>query len=294
MFKPAFRFLNIKPMLQHVGTGRDPFNNPQGINVFDRQQQQQQQQQGGGRMPPEGATDYVPSNIVPGQKVPGTPSTGPGGQLGNRVDNSGQSPLATYMGDDYAMYSGENAAGNGQGQPAEGGQQAPAKPKGAFDAEMSDFDSVVGTHAYVTQADEALLDKASKGDKQAMMELLNTVGRRATSSAAFLSTKVAQNGVASELQAYGEKLPTQLVEREFSNLFSGDKTGVLADPRVAPLLDSTVQQFRKQYPKAPPAKIKQAVTAYLEDLTGYKQKTSEQESKSKADAGGWDDFFQGN
>lgn len=289
MNKHSFRFLNIKPMLcNRMGTSSDPFNAAAGTNIFDAAAKRAQE--GNGRMPPAGATDFVPSNIVPNQMVPGTPSTGQNGQLGHKVGNSEQSPLASYMGDDYAKYS-EQAGQNGQGQEGQGKDGQQAKPKGAFDAELSDFDGIVKSHSFVRPEDEDLANKAIKGDPKALMQLLNSVGQRASSSAAFLSTKVAQNGVASELEAYGKNLPTQLVEREFSTLLDGEQDGVLADPKVKPMLQSTVDMFRKQYPKAPPAAIKKAVTAYLSDLTGYNSRKQTEEKETASAGTEWDGFF---
>jgi hypothetical protein len=283
----SFRFIKRPLLLNRMGSSSDPFNNPNNTNIFDQAARGQERDQS--RMPPQGATDYVPSNVVPGQRVEGTPSTGPNGQLGHRVDNSAQSPLASYMGDDYHMYSVQDS-GQKDGQDANGQGKGADKPKGAFDAELSEFEGVVANHNFIRPEDQELGKKALAGDVSAMMELMNGVARRAASSSAYISTKVSQNGVASELEAYGKRLPDQLNEREFSNLFAGQREGVLANPKIDPLIPAAMEKFRKEFPKAPPAKIKQAVIKYLEDVTNYssQQPTSAKSGKGESE---WDSFF---
>lgn len=279
-----FRRLTISTALcMAFGSGSDPFSQA-GSNIFDKAAERDNSQRG--NLPPSGATDYVPSQAVPGQRVPGTPADGEGGQLGHRATNTSQSPLASYMEPQYIKPAGGEGRGQPEGKPA-GSENPP--PKGAFDAELKDFDGIVNSQSFIRPEDAELAEKATKGDKQAMMDLLNMVSRRAVASSSFLATQVAKHGVQGELESYGKKLPTQLAEREFNTMFEGKQSGVLADQRTAALAPELANKFRREYPDAPPAAIKRAVENYLTDLTGYKpeeQKGSQQKENS------WGDFFQ--
>lgn len=278
-----FRRLAVPALLSMAfGSGSDPFAQA-GTNIFDKAAERDNQQRGG--TPPAGATDYVPSQAVPGQRVPGTPADGEGGQLGHRATNTSQSPLASYIEPQYIKQAGGEGRGQQDGKPASS-ENPP--PKGAFDAELKDFDGIVNSQSFIRPEDAELAEKATKGDKQAMMDLLNLVSRRAVASSSFLATQVAKHGVQGELESYGKKLPGQLAEREFSTMFEGQQTGVLADQRASALAPELANKFRREYPDAPPAAIKRAVEKYLTDLTGYKpdeQKTSQQKENS------WGDFF---
>ena len=176
------------------GAGSDPFSQA-GTNIFAEAEKRDQGR--AGNQPPPAATDYVPSNSVPGQKVPGIPSDGEGGQLGHRATNTSQSPLASYM---DAQYTAPSRDGGGQQQQQQQ-QQQPAK--GAFDSDLKDFDGLVSTQSFIRPEDAELAEKAIKGDKQAFLDMMNTVGRRAVASASFISTQVAKHGVTGELEAYG-------------------------------------------------------------------------------------------
>ena len=268
------------------GAGNDPFSQA-GTNIFAEVEKRDQARMG--NQPPAGATDYVPSNSVPGQRVPGTPSDGEGGQLGHRASNTSQSPLASYMDSQYTVQSGD---GGGQQASQQQQQQQPAAPaKGAFDSELKDFDGLVSQQSFVRPEDAEVAERATKGDKQALMDLINSVGRRAVASASFISTQVAKHGVTGELETYGKKLPEQLAQREFSTMFEGPQTGVLANPKAAAMAPDLANKFRKEYPSAPPAAIKRAVEGYLKDLTGYKPEN--EVAKKQAQESGWDNFFGG-
>jgi hypothetical protein len=269
------------------GAGNDPFSQA-GTNIFEEVEKRDQARLG--NQPPAGATDYVPSNSVPGQRVPGTPSNGEGGQLGFRATNTSQSPLASYMDSEYTVQSGsEGGQQASQQQQQQQQQQPPAQVKGAFDSELKDFDGLVSQQSFVRPEDAEVAERATKGDKQALMDLINSVGRRAVASASFISTQVAKHGVTGELESYGKKLPDQLMQREFSTMFEGPQAGVLANPKVAAMAPDLANRFRKEYPSAPPAAIKRAVEGYLKDLTGYNPDT-EVVKKQKQESG-WDNFF---
>jgi hypothetical protein len=266
------------------GGGSDPFAQA-GTNIFDKAAEREQQQQAA--RPPAGATDWVPSQAVPGQRVPGIPADGEGGQLGARASNTSQSPLASYMDEQYSNRSSNGGGSQQDGRPASSEQQQ-QQAKGAFDASLQDFDGLVGNQNFVRQEDAELAAKALKGDTQALMDMLNAVGRRAVASSAFISTQVAKHGVTSELETYGKKLPTQLAEREFNTMFEGPQSGVLADKRVSALAPDMAAKFRKEYPDAPPAAIKRAVEKYFTEMVGYKP--AEQET-SKRPENDWGNFF---
>lgn len=274
------------PLMVGFGGASDPFAQA-GTNIFDQAEKRQQQSRE--NLPPSGATDYVPSQVVPGQRVPGTPADGEGGQLGHRATNTSQSPLASYIDPAYSKPSGNEGRGQQGGDPAASGGQQQQQAKGAFDADLKDFDGVVGSQNFVRPEDAELAQKAIKGDQQALMDLMNTVSRRAVAASSFMATQVAKHGVTSELEAYGKKLPTQLAEREFSTMFEGPQTGVFADKRIAALAPDAAAKFRKEYPDAPPAAIKRAVEAYLTDITGYKPENKEETQKQTAND--WGNFF---
>lgn len=269
----------------------DTTNGQANTNIFADLEARKQQQTSGQNMPPAGATDFVPSNSVPGQQVPGTPYNGQHGQMGHRVNQpADQSPLAGYVDQKYASNAGQEGGQQSPKGPESSSQQPPANPH-PFSAGFQDFESVVGQQNFIKPEDKELLDKATKGDGTAMMQLLNTVAQRSAAASAFLSTQVTKQGVTMELDQFGTKLPDHLSQREFATMFDGPQVGVLSNPKVAALAPSVAEQFRKQYPKAPAAEIKKAVERYLADTTGYKPEAEQKTEAAKAAGTNWTDGF---
>jgi hypothetical protein len=277
-------------MANSFGGSNSPFATVNGgqkaYNVFDDLAQRGQQQQA--QQPPAGATDYVPSQSVPGSRVPGTTPAEQGGQLGTRVNNAAQSPLAGYLPESYAKDAGQEGGGQGGqgGQPS--GKQEP-EYSSPFDAKLEHFSGIVENQNFLQKEDAELAQKAVKGDVEALMALMNKVGQRATASASFLSTRVAHQGVNLALDQFGNKIPERMTQQAFDTMFEGPQTGVLSNPKAAAMAPTLAKQFREQYPKAPPAEIKAAVTRYLADLTGW-QEAEQSTAKAKKEQG-WDNFF---
>lgn len=269
----------------------DTTNGQANTNIFADLEARKQQQANNQNLPPAGATDFVPSNVVPGQQVPGTPYNGQHGQMGHRVNQSqDQSPLAGYVDSKYANTAGQEGGQQKPTGPEGSGQQPPANPH-PFSAGFDDFKSVVGQQNFVQPEDKELLEKATKGDGNSMMQLLNLVAQRSAAASAYLSTQVTKQGVTMELDQFGNKLPDHLSQREFATMFEGPQTGVLANPKVAALAPSVAEQFRKQYPKAPASEIKKAVERYLSDTTGYKPEAEQKSTAAEAPQQNWTSGF---
>lgn len=226
---------------------QDPFT-AAGTNIFDAVAKKREGEQGpANRYPAEAAS---PSQAVPGKQNP-YPAPGQG-QLETGSNRAGGSPLDSYMDTAY------------HGIDVEDKSKEQQKPVSLLDRDYSEFEKSLANSNFTSEADAELAEKALAGDAKAMLALLNSVTRRSAAGSTFLSAQIAKQGIGHYDSALKQEMPTMLSEKDFKSISFDDPA--LASPKVQPIVQATIAQFRQQFPKATPAAIKTAVQSYLKEV----------------------------
>lgn len=250
---------NQQPNTQSAfSRGSDPFAQA-GSNIFDSLAAKQQQ--GGGDMarPPSGAGD-MPSGA---QQHPNMSSTPPNGQAPQSgvVPNSpagqqGSSPLDNYVAKPDNTPNNQAPAATPEAQTQE--------VRDMFNLGMDDFTKYTSEANYIDSIDEEVATKALQGDMGALQQLLNGVARSAVSQSAFMSTRIAGEGVNRRLDQFGQKVPGMINEHSTKQLMVNDST--MNHPAMRPMVDSATAAMKAQHPQATPQELHTKVREYMNTM----------------------------
>jgi hypothetical protein len=126
--------------------------------------------------------------------------------------------------------------------------------------------------------DPALLQKATSGDVEALMQVINTASQQAFLAAGTLSTQMVEGAT----QTNNKRLNSSMEEKfkEFMLKQQRSDNPVLQHPSAAPMLDLAKQQLMRQHPDKSAEQIQQLAENYLVTWAG-ELKGQETASKNK-------------
>lgn len=138
-----------------------------------------------------------------------------------------------------------------------------------------------------------LAQKATGGDHQALMQLINNVSQQAFQKAADFSIEVGNRTARSAMDRGTKELPNRV-----RDLLSRDNLASLnpafSHAGAKPLVNAVRQQIEQKYPEATPQEIAKMTNNYLTQfastLTQPAAQTAQQQQQAKEED--WDTFFE--
>lgn len=225
------------------------------LDIFRKPEPQQQQQQ----QPPAGSQHAQANPTVPNQS--NTPIQNPTVQ-----DPNPQSPNAQFA-DLWKI------------EPT----QQPSAPNFRIDPEQ--LQQVSGKLDFVKSVPREDLAKVAAGGEEAveaMVNILNAVGRNVFSMNAQFASNMTESGYNNAQKAISTELPT-LVKKQLSQQELFESNAKLRDPALQPLVLAIQSQVTQKYPNASPSEVNAMVSRYFsETVAGAFAKPAE-ENKQKDD-----------
>lgn len=272
------------------GAASDPFSQA-GSNIFDSLAQRQQAQQGGMEAPQSG-----PGGMPVGaQQHPNMQSQAPnGGNMGaGMLPNGGQQSQGTSPLDNFAPKPDNDPNAKGE-KPAATPEQQQQEARDLFGLGQEDFDKYTAEANYINQIDEEVATKALQGDMGALQQLLNSVARSAVSQSAFMSTRIAGQGVQNRLDKFGREVPNMINEHSTKQMFVNDST--MNHPAMKPMVESAMNAMKAQHPQASPQELHSKVKEYMNTmasvLSGNQQQEQQASQPNQQPERTMSDFFQ--
>lgn len=200
---------------------------------------------------------------------------------------------------------------NNQGQPAAQNppaNQAPADPLApfgklfdntgtpeappAFKLDSAQLKTVASSQNFTEGIDPALMQRATSGDSQALIELIQATSRNAYSAALEHSSKLTE-GFVSAREGFADKGFTGKVKNELT-VAALTGTQNFSNPVVKRQLVEVAKQLQKQHPDAAPEEIAQLSRDYITQLANAINAPSEpvQQAQRKNQGTDWDKWFE--
>ena len=265
---------NINTQARPFTPNSDPFDNPNGQNVFQNMLGQQAATPPQGTEPsnmPNGMPQQPPQGHVVDQQYSNSMTGGMGAPQQpqpqgdtpqfQQAPSGGESPL-----DQFLPNNDNGTEGQGQQQPVAGADNngQPSTPVSIFDNKPDDYLKLASAQDYASTLTPETMQQIMNGDVQAFAAVLNDVGRRAFAQAAFASGRVANTGIKQQLEQYTSGTLSQMLQdNNFQNAYQSNDHAILKHPAVAPLVQTQMQAFRNQFPTATPQEIQAKVVEYF-------------------------------
>lgn len=243
------------------------------MDFFKPAQQQQNQQQQQNNAP----SNLPTPNGAPGQGGQQNPQGGQGSQNNQGGSNTPADPLDAYskMWDTSAQKTPE------------------AAPQ--FNIDPTVLNNVSGNMNFANEIPQDLMQRATTGDSQAMVEMMNLVARNAYKASlqhsAALTGKFVDTRQQYESSNLGTKVRGELTQNALSSIPQANH------PVVKQQLRDTAERMQAQYPDASPQQIAEMAKKYIMDLASafqpQGQGNQEQNGTQSGKVGSvnWDEFL---
>lgn len=221
----------------------------------------------------------------------------------NQVQGNGN-PMGGQGGDNTnSQTNGQNTQTQQQANPLDGYSKmwdTPAadtdKPP-TFSIDPKIMDQVTTSQNFMQGIDPALMQKATSGDINSLMEVMHHVGRNAYRSSIEHGGMLTDKFVGAREQ-YGQKGLGSKVREELTT-HALSNTPNFQHPVVKRQLTEIAQRFSKQHPDASPQEIAEMSKKYLNDLRDAMnpESSTQQNQKTKPEERGeefWNGFFDEN
>lgn len=263
--------------------GSNPFDHTGG-NIFEQAAQRQQQQQNPHgvmpsnmpQVPPQPEVNKTEAQVPVQDHMNGTPNQGVNPQTPQQPVE-GASPL------DQFIQSSDNTDQGGNNS-----TQEPQTPPSVFDSNIDQFRTLAQNQNYAAGVTQEKLQAVLQGDVNALMDMLNDVGRNAFANASFASSQIAKSGFNSQLEQFqSTTLPQVLTDNNHRQALQTNGNEILKHPAVAPLVESQTQALRNQFPNASPQEIQDKVMEFFTSFAGLmtNQVAEQQQPQAPADGG---------
>lgn len=302
-----FKFNNVTRTLRNSqpasgggfgGTNTHPFN-AAGSNVFDQMNKSKSTADSGtnNMQAPDMQNNGMPAGSNPpplesmqvNQQPQWSPNQAP--QQGQQQPQ-GQTPQ--QGGSPLDIYNPVPDNNNQQGAPQ--GQQPPAQDqpaKSIFDTDIKGWENVTANVDLAAGIEPEKVQAALGGDANEFMNIIQQVARTAMTQAAYMSTRVAGQGVNNSIDSFGKTVPNLINDHQFSNMWQGDS--VMNHQSAKPMVDALTAQFRQQHPQATMQEVQDQVKHYMQTFTGAMSGQQQAPTENTPDAGAGNvsltDFF---
>ncbi len=175
------------------------------------------------------------------------------------------------------------------------GSQGDAAP--TFNLDPKTLGEVADSQDFMQGIDPELMQKATSGDMQSLMQLMNNVGRNAykasLSHGGTLSSKYVEAREQHTAKGLGSKVKGELTTAALSNIPS------FKHPVVQRQLKETAERLSKLHPDAQPQEIANMAIEYVSELASAINPATTAESGNAAKKSGergeeyWNEFFSG-
>ena len=189
------------------------------------------------------ANTTVPSQATPGSdgKIPAIPETAKGSE----------SPLENYA-DLWKMDTKSMTIGSPVLSPT-------------LNVEPTKIMEIARQIDFTKGLDAEMLQKAGKGDIEALAGLINGAAQNAYAQGAMATTHIVRNAFSIQEKNFNETvMPSILRRHSISSVVA--ENPLSSNPAAAPLLQTLEQQLATKYPTASPAEIKTHAETYLTGL----------------------------
>ena len=210
----------------------------QQSNGSQQQQQQQQQPQGG----------QNGNNLPTGQGQQFDPNASPANP--NQQVNGSNTPV-----DPSDLW-------NKMWDTTNDGEKAQTPPQ--LNIDPSILNEVSGKLDFMQGVDPALMQKATSGDAQALIDIMQHVARGAYRNSLSHSGKLTNEFIGQREAFSGQKLPSLIKSQLTDSLLQGE--GGKAPPFVQKQMQDLAKRMQQANPDATPAQVKQSVQEYIQQL----------------------------
>lgn len=268
MFQPS-----AAPAQAQSSTSQNQQSNSQNSSNQNNQQGQQgqsgQQSNEPGNRPANAAT--LPQNNTGGQG---------NGNDTNATPQQNKNPLDTYS----SMF--ENKASSGDSPPT-------------FSIDPKQMDTIVQGLDFTKGIDPAVMTKATQGDANALLEIIQGVGRNSYRAAIEHGGVLTDKFVGAREQHSGKSFSSKVRKELVTNQLASN-TPNFQHPVVRQQLTEIAQRFQTQHPDATAKEIGDMSVQYLQDLMDAirpPDKNQQQNSSQNSEVRGeefWNDYFSEN
>lgn len=158
-----------------------------------------------------------------------------------------------------------------------------------FNLDPKVLDQVSGTLDFTKSVSPELLQKATTGDMQAMMQVMNHVGQQSYKAALAHSSSLTDKFVESrskfDFKGIGAQVKSELASNAMSSIPNYNH------PAVKTEVTRIAQAMQKQNPEASPEEIATATKEYFTNVYAAINPASPDQSKQQAAEQDWDKFF---
>jgi hypothetical protein len=214
-------------------------NSGQGQPSNQNQGGQQNQQQSQGNGSPQGngqPTDSNASPASPNQQVNGSNTPVDPSELWNKMWDT-----------------------------TNNGEKADTPPQLKLDSTI--LDQVSGKLDLMQGIDQELLQKATSGDTQALLQIIQNVGRSAYKNAISHNSSLTNEFIGQREAFQGKQLPGMIKGQMTNDLLAGE--GAQAPAFVKNQMQDLAKRFQQANPDATPAQVKQSVQDYVRQLAEF-------------------------
>jgi flagellar biosynthesis/type III secretory pathway protein FliH len=136
----------------------------------------------------------------------------------------------------------------------------------------------------VSRDDLAKIANGGEEAVEAMVNMLNAVGRNVFSNAAQFSSHMAEAGYSTAKQTIDSGLPN-LVKKQFAQNDLFQSNPKLREPALQPLVMAIQSQVTQKYPNATPSEVNAMVNQYMETVgQAFTKETPQTEQNAKGSA----------
>lgn len=113
--------------------------------------------------------------------------------------------------------------------------------------------------------DTTLVDKATKGDAAALMQVINAAAQNAFAQGAAATTRIVDTGFKAQETNFTNTVMPNILRKHSINQAVAESP-LANNPAAAPLISMLEQQLTQKFPTASPAEIKNHANKYMEEF----------------------------
>lgn len=117
-----------------------------------------------------------------------------------------------------------------------------------------------------------LLEKASKGDPQALAEAINKAAQMGYAQSAGATTKIVEKALADQAKVFQEQVMPNILRKHLTDQTLSTDT-ILNNPAMKPLVDAAKTQIAAKYPTANAAEIERHTLSYFDGFSSELMKS---------------------
>lgn len=119
---------------------------------------------------------------------------------------------------------------------------------------------------FTSSVDPELMKKATGGDQEALLQIVNQASQGAFAAAMGTSAKLVEAAMTKQTKAFHESVMPDILRRNSINTELREEIPLFENPAVAPLLKSVETQLATRYTTATPAEITAKAKDFLKDF----------------------------